>query len=68
MLSCKCLLVAVSRCREHDDVMLQLLLFCEGPPSLKGILKSCYMSCMEDRERNPSTWYATLRTVNTRAT
>ncbi|KAL8453089.1 hypothetical protein Emed_000959 [Eimeria media] len=41
---------------EHDDVMLQLLLFCEGPPSLKGVLKSCYMSCMEDRESNPSTW------------
>ncbi|KAL8275846.1 hypothetical protein Esti_000409 [Eimeria stiedai] len=42
--------------QEHDDVMLQLLLFCEGPPSLKGVLKSCYMSCMEDRESNPSTW------------
>lgn len=42
--------------QEHDDVMLQLLLFCEGPPSLNGVLKSCYMTCVEDRERNPSTW------------
>ncbi|KAL8428234.1 hypothetical protein Efla_005336 [Eimeria flavescens] len=42
--------------QEHDDVMLQLLLFCKGPPSLKGVLKSCYMSCMEDRKKDPSKW------------
>lgn len=37
--------------------MLQLLLFGEGPASLKGVLKACYMSCLEDRMRNPATWY-----------
>ncbi|OEH77676.1 hypothetical protein cyc_08027 [Cyclospora cayetanensis] len=42
--------------QEHDDLMMQLLLFCEGPPSLNGILKSCYMSCLEDRKKSPSNW------------
>ncbi|CDJ62433.1 hypothetical protein, conserved [Eimeria necatrix] len=43
--------------QEHDDIMLQLLLFGKGPSSLNGVLKSCYMSCLEDRDRNPSTWF-----------
>ncbi|CDI86473.1 Apicomplexan-conserved protein Pf 23619083 and Py 23490592 low complexity 1667 aa, related [Eimeria praecox] len=30
--------------QEHDDIMLQLLLFGKSPTSLNGVLKTCYMS------------------------